>query len=102
MFWPLLKVHPPQPNADGAGRHDNDPVAIFPQLHCRFHYRRQDREEGLMGFLVDNRASPWKNVSYTNFSLVPYLVPHSPSLITTPSGRGPLMTATCKWTKLEM
>jgi hypothetical protein len=66
MLWPLLDIHPPQPDADGARRDDDDLVAILPQPHCRFHYRRQDGEEGLMRLFVDDGAGPWDSVSYTS------------------------------------
>jgi hypothetical protein len=56
MLGPLLYVHPPQADANGARRDDDDLVAILPQLHGRLNYRRQDGEEGLMALFVDNRA----------------------------------------------
>jgi len=94
MLRPLLNIHPPQPDADGARRDDDDLVAILPQLHSRFHYRRQDGEEGLMTLFVDDGARAW---DYFVSDMSPCLSNgyYSPSLMTTPSGRGPLMAARC-------
>ena len=59
VLWPPVDVHPAQADANGARRDDDDLVAILPQLHRRFHYRRQDGEEGLVGLFVDDGARPW-------------------------------------------
>jgi len=54
MLGSLLDVHPPQADANGARRDDDDLVAILPQLHGRLYYRCQDGEEGLMALFVHN------------------------------------------------
>ena len=59
VLWPLLDVHPPQADADGAGRDDDDLVAILSQLHGRLDDGRQDGEERLMALFVDDGARSW-------------------------------------------
>ncbi len=63
MLWSLLDVHPPQANADGARRDDDDLVAIFPQLHGGLDDGREDGKERLMALFVDDGARSWTCVS---------------------------------------
>ncbi len=60
VLWPLLNIHPPEPDANSTRRDDDDLVPIFPQLHSRFHNRRQDGEQGLMCLFVYNGAGSWR------------------------------------------
>jgi hypothetical protein len=54
MFWSLINIHPPQTNANGAGRHNDDPMAILPQLDGCLYYRGQDGKEWLMALFIHN------------------------------------------------
>jgi hypothetical protein len=73
-------------------------VPIFPQLHSRFHNRRQDGEQGLMCLFVYNGAGSWRECQSHAVCKCVRLA-HSPSLMTTPSGRGPLMAASLRGQK---
>lgn len=56
---PLVDVHLPHADADGAGRDDDHLVAILPELHGRLHHHRQDREMGLARLFVHDGTRPW-------------------------------------------
>lgn len=102
VLGPLVHVHPPQPDADGSGRDDDDLVPVFPQPHRRLDDGREDGEERLMGLLVDDGAGPWRgsvtpepNTGVRACKRSPGKDAYSPSLMTTPRERGPLMAAAC-------
>lgn len=102
MLGPLVDIHAAQANADGAGRDNDNFVAIFPQLHCRLYYGRQDGQKRLVGLLIDNGAGPYlEGQLYKPLSDLHLLGHHSPSLMTTPSGRGDLMAAHRKNDKMS-
>lgn len=52
MFWPLVPLHAPQAHADGAGRDNDDSVAIFPEFVGSLNYEGQVGEEGLVSLLI--------------------------------------------------
>ena len=118
VLGPLLDVHPAQADADSAGRDDDDFVAILSQLDGRLDDGRQDGEQRLMALFVDDGARAWvcqpcqgtvQTCDGCRVSsgvgrcwvcwvccvcwIVVLGTGNSPSLITTPRGRGPLMAA---------
>lgn len=56
VLWSVIHLHPQQADADGAGRHDDDAVAILSQLDGRLDDERQDGQQRLVRGLVDDGA----------------------------------------------
>lgn len=53
MFWPLVLLHAPQADANGAGRDNDDSVAIFLEFVGSLDYEGQVGEEGLVSLLIN-------------------------------------------------
>lgn len=107
MFWPLLPLHAPHADANGARRDDDDSVAIFPEPVGSLDYEGQVGEEWLVSLLIYNGTSPCMCVTVSqpcfvllyNFKtqpgvLGPGMGRFSPSLMTIPRDFGPFMSAT--------
>lgn len=56
VLWPVFDVHPPQTDANGTGRHDDDAVTIFAKTHGGLDDQRERRNERLMACCVDDGA----------------------------------------------
>lgn len=59
MFWTLLPLHAPHADANGAGRNDDDAVAIFPQLVGSLNYEGQVGKERLVGLFIYDGTGAW-------------------------------------------
>lgn len=53
MFRPLVLLHAPQADANGAGRDNDDSVAIFLEFVGSLDYEGQVGEEGLVSLLIN-------------------------------------------------
>ena len=60
MLWPFVYVHPSQANSNSSRGDNNNFMPIFVKLDSSLDDERQNREQRLMGLLVDNRARTYR------------------------------------------
>lgn len=59
---PLVHVHMPHADADGAGRDDDDSVAIFTELDSRLNDDGEDGQVRLTRLFIHNGTRSWTTV----------------------------------------